>query len=344
MKNDSSSLAGLLSVPGALVKLGCALMGSGRGAQAVALLDRWLAQRPDDPQLRAAARVILSHGVPGWHSPMLADRTRNEAYAAAIGRVVTPQATVLDIGSGSGLLAMMAARAGARRVVACEAHPALAETARQIIQVNGWGDSVEVVGRPSTDLRRDVDLDGGADVIIAEIFSNDLLIEGALPTFRHAAAELAVPGARFIPRAMSIRVALCHREFEEPFDVVAGFDLSLFRRHVPAYRKIPVGDKKLSLRSEAADLFRFEPGAPNLPLNGATKLALTAKGGPANGVCQWIRLQLDPDIAYENAPEPERRSHWAAHFYPLPEGRTVQEGETIQVNAAHDETRLQLWF
>ncbi|MEL7220183.1 MAG: 50S ribosomal protein L11 methyltransferase [Bacteroidota bacterium] len=44
----------------------------------------------------------------------------------------------MDIGTGSGLLAMMAARAGAQEVVACEMNPLLAEAASQIVEQNGF--------------------------------------------------------------------------------------------------------------------------------------------------------------------------------------------------------------
>jgi type II protein arginine methyltransferase len=47
---------------------------------------------------------------------------------------VGPATKVLDIGTGTGLLAMMAARAGAREVVACEMNPAVADAASAIVE------------------------------------------------------------------------------------------------------------------------------------------------------------------------------------------------------------------
>lgn len=53
---------------------------------------------------------------------MLNDHERNEFYRKSIQELLQkePNMPVLDIGTGSGLLAMMAAQSGAKSVVACE--------------------------------------------------------------------------------------------------------------------------------------------------------------------------------------------------------------------------------
>jgi type III protein arginine methyltransferase len=333
----------LARAPGALIRLGCALMGSGRGAQAHALLSRLLLARPDDPELQSAARVILSHRIPHWHKAMLLDEPRNAAFERAIERVAANR-IVLDIGTGSGLLALMAARAGASKVVACEAHPALAETAREIVAQNGFADKVTVVGRRSTELDTHEDLDGGAEVIIAELFSDDLLNEGALATLHHARTRLAAPGARIIPAKASVRVALAHRDVTpNSFGDVRGFDLSRFDRHVAPEVKLHVGDKGLRLASEAADLFTFDfAGAPFAPSR--REIRMIGSEGASNGIVQWIGLQLDEDTYYENRPGAGARSHWAALFHPFPKGVELAQGGSVTVRAAHDLDRLQIWF
>jgi predicted RNA methylase len=341
MARDRRDPQALAETPGALIRLGCALMGSGEGAKAVALLRGLRAARPDDPELRNAERIVLSHRVGGWHVPMLADLARNRAYEGAIRRAAAGGGTVLDIGTGSGLLAMMAARAGADLVVACEQHPALAETAREIVAANGLADRVRVIARRSTDIDRDLDLVGGADVIIAEIFADDLLCEGALATLRDAIGRLARPGARLIPASASIRVALAWRKIKPlGLGAVSDFDLSLFERHVAPERKFEARDPKLTLTSEPATLFDFDFASGNLPRRGRASLALEADA-PANGIVQWIRLQLDEEAVYENRPGPDAASHWAASFHPLP--REVGAGESIELHGAHDGERLQLW-
>ena len=341
-KNPSRSLT---SVHGGVTMMGCALMASGEGAKAVALIEGLAASEPTNAELRSATNLVLSHGVPNYHLSMLEDVPRNAAFANAIARVVKPGATVLDIGTGSGLLAMMAARAGATCVVACEAHQALAETAREIISRNGLQDIIRVIGDKSTSIERDVHIPGGADVIIAEVFADNLLGEGALAALSHATSHLGRPGARVIPAAASIRAALAY--FGTPtvdLTDVDGFDLSLFKRHLHPDHALDINQTDFVLRSEPDDLFSFDfQAGTGYEAAGVTK-SFTAVGGKANGVVRWIRLQLDAEGVYENIPSPDNTSHWSMLFIPLPGGMSVAEGETLTVGASHDRKRVNIWF
>jgi type II protein arginine methyltransferase len=75
--------------------------------------------------------------VPRWHFAMMNDEGRNQAFNAAIRNSVTSDSTVLEIGTGAGLLAMMAAKQGAT-VFTCESIPQLASLAEEVIQHNGF--------------------------------------------------------------------------------------------------------------------------------------------------------------------------------------------------------------
>lgn len=74
-----------------------------------------------------------------YHFPMVNDEERNRAFGAALRRAVIahePRLT-LDIGCGSGLLALLAARAGAQAVVGLEMTVEMAEIAQQIVRQHG---------------------------------------------------------------------------------------------------------------------------------------------------------------------------------------------------------------
>lgn len=288
--------------------------------------------------------MMLSQDVALWHSAMLADEPRNRAFEQAISRAAAGADMVLDIGTGSGLLSLIAARAGAKRVVACEVNSALAATAREVVAANGYESVIEVIAKPSPDLDRERDLAGGADLVVAEVFGDDLVNEGALATLHHAMRELARPGARIIPARGAIRVAPAwHARPLGPTGEAAGFDLGAFERHLRPYQKVQTDDPSVELRGEPADLFDFDfqGGGPFNPDRARVDLVATA---PANGVIQWIRLSLDEAIEHENRPGAGRRSSWAAAYRPLPEGRIAAPGETIGVNGAHDGGRVHLWI
>ena len=100
---------------------------------------------------------------------MLADTARNDAFERAIAKAARGRRLVLDIGTGSGLLAMMAARAGARRVVACEAIRPLAQVATRIVAQNGFADRITVIAKRSTELAVGQNLSEPADLLISEV-------------------------------------------------------------------------------------------------------------------------------------------------------------------------------
>ena len=332
----------LLAQPGRLLALGCALMESGKGEQAVALVEASLARRPNDPMLREAAEAILSYKVPAFHREMLADAARSRAYRRAIEAAAPAGKTVLDVGAGSGLLAMMAARAGAARVYACEANGALAATAGEIVAANSLAERVRILARHSSTLDAAGDLDGGVDLVVSELFSHELIGEGALSALSHAMTALVKPGARIVPAGAAIRVALAHfGRCPLPIGEVEGFDLGLFARHVPRAFNLSADHDKLALRSAPHDLFHFDFQHGPVPLEGRSEARLEASGGPANGIVQWLRLQLDSETDYENAPGQGRASHWPVVFHPL--DAEIAPGTATVVHGWHDERRLLIW-
>ncbi len=65
-------------------------------------------------------------GTLSFHQVLLADTRRNRAFHRALAARVRPGHSVLDIGAGSGIWSVVAARLGARRVVALERDPSCA--------------------------------------------------------------------------------------------------------------------------------------------------------------------------------------------------------------------------
>ena len=128
------------------------------------------------------------------HIAMLDDRTRTGAFLEAIHAVVKPGDVVIDLGSGTGVLAMAAARAGASRVYAIEAG-AMADGAATLFAHSGFGDRITLVRRWSTTAT----VDERADVLITETLGHDPWVEGIQALVSDARRRLLKPGARIIP-------------------------------------------------------------------------------------------------------------------------------------------------
>ena len=177
--------------PRALLALSYMAQQNGDTPRSLELAQEVLALAEADAETERAARHLLARTVPDWHFPMMLDQERNQAFEDAIERAVRPEMRVLDIGSGSGLLAMMAARAGAREVHSCEMNPVIAKTAREIVQRNGFAGTITVHARNSRMLDPEGDLGGQADLVISEVIGKDFVCEHVLPTMQDAARPLA---------------------------------------------------------------------------------------------------------------------------------------------------------
>jgi len=312
---------------------------------AVDLCTRAVALAPADGEVRTIAGEILSAGLPKWHVEIVRDSSRNNAYEAALRRAVFPGCKVLEIGTGTGLLSMMAVRLGAREVITCEFEPAVAMAARQIIASNGFGDHIKVLSKHSTALDVTRDLNGPADILVSEILANDLLGEGTLPALEHAYRHLLKPGAPIIPARGRVRVALASDDDWEQMRMnkVSGFDLSLFNQVLPPSREIYVGASRLNLRSAAADLFTFDftTGGPFPETK--SSVTLTAQTRQINGIVQWIALDMDDKGIYENQPEPGTDSSWWPVFHPFGRVVATAPGDQVVVHARHDRGALRVW-
>ena len=330
--------------PAHLTKLGRALVNSGQGDKALALVADALAAAPDDPMVAEAAAVVLTHQVPHFHRNMLNDAARNDAYAAAIGIAIQGGERVLDIGTGSGLLAMMAARAGAAEIIAAESNALLAATAREIVSANGFP-AIRVMSLASGEIDAS-EIGGPVDVIIHEIFGDNLIEEGVLPTLADAVSRLARPGVKTVPARASIRVALAHYDRAAgpalPAGAAAAYDLSLFARHTPSEMRIAVGSQHLQLRSCSHDLFTFDFGKPSSLGAGRGSLAAASTGGDVNGIVQWLHVDFVEGLVYENRPAEGAASHWKAVFHPIKEQETLL-GEPFAIDGWHDQFALRIW-
>ncbi len=137
-----------------------------------------------------------------YHRTLIADRVRNEAFARALAAVIRRgETTVADIGAGTGLLSLMAAKLGAREVFLYEAAE-VAGVAAKALKANRARDchlfpchSTEMVDPPKV------------DVVVSETLGNYPFEEHIIATLNDARRRILKPGGIIIPRRITQFVA-----------------------------------------------------------------------------------------------------------------------------------------
>ncbi len=160
------------------------------------------------------------------YGDMIADKGRTSAYARALESLVVPESVVLDIGTGAGILALLACRAGAARVYAVEAGGVIA-VAREAAAANGFADRIRFIQAESTA----VDLPERVDGIVSDIHGVLPLFQSSVVSILDARERLLKPGGWIVPERETLWAALftsvpTHQQVVEAWNTEYGFDLS----------------------------------------------------------------------------------------------------------------------
>ncbi|MEQ8278366.1 MAG: 50S ribosomal protein L11 methyltransferase [Deltaproteobacteria bacterium] len=180
---------------------------------------------------------------------MVADRRRTDAFAKAIRAVVKPEDVVLDVGTGTGILAMLAARAGARQVYAID-QADIAKTAANLVKANGLTDRVKVLQGPAAEL----ELPEKANVLVSEWLGHLAFVEGMLDDVLVARDNNLAEGGQMLPSRVALQLA--------PVD-----DPVLYGHDGPGFWRTPVHGLDMSsledkeLEQGRVQQLRVEPAA-----------------------------------------------------------------------------------
>eukprot|EP00041_Stephanoeca_diplocostata_P012417 m.207931 g.207931 ORF g.207931 m.207931 type:complete len:353 (+) comp18950_c0_seq3:199-1257(+) len=168
----------------------------------------------------------------GIHEEMLKDEVRTLTYRRSIfqnehqfkGKVV------LDVGCGTGILSMFAAKAGAQHVYAIECS-SIANQAKQIIKDNGFSEVITIIHGKCEEVELPVEK---VDIIISEWMGYALLYESMLNSVLYARDRWLVPGGKLLPDRAQIKLSgiedMNYKEQKISFwDDVYGFDMSCIK-------------------------------------------------------------------------------------------------------------------
>ncbi len=257
------------------------------------------------------------------HRSMIRDRVRTEAFQRAIASVVRPGDVVLDVGAGSGILSVFAARAGAARVYAVE-QTTIAVLAQELVDANGVAGIVQVIHGDVTDLEPPEQV----DVIVSEWLGGFGIDEGMLVPVIAARDRWLKPGGTMIPRSVTAWTALVHdRYLAETVDFLEADPYGL---RLDALLEKTVNEISYSgtFRHLAADDMRSDAGrlwttdcalisleeaeAPHV----AEAILHVRDHGTANALALWFSTELAPDVSLSIGPG-DPPTHWGMTTAPL---------------------------
>ncbi|RXM31221.1 Protein arginine N-methyltransferase 7 [Acipenser ruthenus] len=308
------------------------------------------------------------------YADMLHDKDRNEKYflgiRAAVRRVKSrgQQAVVLDIGTGTGLLSMMAVSAGADYCYAVEVFKPMADAAVRIVEKNGFSDKIKIINKHSTEVTvgPEGDMQSRANILVTELFDTELIGEGALPSYEHAHKNLVQTGCEAVPHRATVYAQLV--ESERLWSWARLLPLRVGGREVvpnPEETSCAGAPIVCDIQLSQIPPTHFHPLSEVLPMYrvdfsrpvSSSPERLTASfpalaSGSAQVVLSWWDMDMDPEgtIICSMAPSwtlpnPENfpwRDHWMQCVYFLPVEMQVTEGEMVCLTLCHDD--YSLWY
>ena len=264
------------------------------------------------------------------YGQMISDAVRMDAYADALRRSVKPGAVVVDIGTGTGIFAMLACRYGARKVFAIEPSDSI-QVAREIAQANGLADTIEFIQAKSTE----VDLPERADVIVSDLRGILPFHQHHIPAIADARLRMLAPGGVLIPQRDSIWVTCveARKSYERIARPWVGNDYGLNMQAA-----MLLVTSQWSSTTVKAD--QMVTGAGRLgtldyttvvepDFAGAAELIAT-RAGAAHGLCVWFDAHLIEGVNFTNAPGSPGLIYGRAYF-PWPQPLELRTGDAVAV-------------
>jgi len=168
----------------------------------------------------------------GIHEEMIKDNVRTRTYknSMLMNRHLFKDKVVLDVGCGTGILSMFAARAGAKQVYGVECSK-IAESAAKIVEANNLSDVIKIIKGKIEEISLPVEK---VDIIISEWMGYCLLYESMLETVLFARDKwLAEGGLLFPDKGTMYLCAIEDREYKESkihwWENVYGYDMSIIK-------------------------------------------------------------------------------------------------------------------
>jgi hypothetical protein len=263
------------------------------------------------------------------HREYLKDAVRLDAFRAAIYQRVRPGDVVVDLGSGTGVLGLLACQAGASRVYAIEAS-AMIDVARRIAAASGFADRIVYVNQYSTLATLPERADG---LVMDQI--GQFGFEAGLFEFMADARRFLKPGAWTIPESLDLCVApVSDLEVRERVEFwrtpLLGLDVSPAREWA-ANTGYPKHLEPSQLLGPPAPAARVRAGEMSSRRMRIEAVLAIERPGTLDGIGGWFHAQLAPDVMLTNAPGAGARLARRNVVLPLDRPIVVDRGDVVEV-------------
>ena len=270
------------------------------------------------------------------YGEMIRDSGRTGAYAEALRTIVDRDSVVLDIGTGAGILALLACRFGARKVYAIESREII-QLARQAAAANGVADRIEFIQGISTQ----IDLREKADVIVSDIRGVLPAWETSLPSVVDARHRFLAPGGRLIPQQDTLWAGLVQAPDAYGEMVAAweangyGFDFQIIRhKALNSWRKFRFSrDHLVSEPCCWAALDYRTLSSPNI--GGQIQWILDRKT-TLHGLAVWFDCEASDGVGFSNSPVSPTQQIYGQGFFPWFRPVQLSPGDKVSVQIRAD--------
>jgi type I protein arginine methyltransferase len=264
---------------------------------------------------------------------MITDEARMGPYVRALEAAVRPGSVVVDLGTGTGIFALLACRLGARRVFAIDTNDVV-EVGRELALENGMADRIVFFQRDS----REVDLPEPADVIVSDLRGVLPMNGDHLAAIADARKRFLKPNGVLVPTRDRLMVAVAERvDLYEwalgPARGPLGVTFEAMRDRLRQTIALDGRNVRLHPRDlltagavwATLDYATVQPG----PVTGRTDLRVE-RDGTGHGVTVWFEALLSEGEVFSTAPGYELC--YGRLFLPWPHPVALAEGDVVKVD------------
>nr|XP_034187371.1 protein arginine N-methyltransferase 9-like isoform X1 [Osmia lignaria] len=309
--------------------------------KAIKYLKRALESNPNFLPAERNLQNAFSMAVDRWHFPMLNDKLRNNAFEHAIQRRISQgYDTVLDVGTGTGLLSLYAHSAGAKKIYACDCSPVMLKIAEKVFQTNNAEDII-LLSKFSSNLTIPTDISERVKLIVTETFDAGLFGEHVVPSMISVHTNILDKTGIVIPMSATLYVAAveceyirhrstvifdkvkesCSLNFDNIFVLIDEeyYDTENLKNVKVKYITEPTALFTINF-NDLSDLQKFNTDGVKNVIN--TKCTCD---GTIDGLITWFKLHLDENTTIDTS---QRNSCWQiAIFSTVP--KSLIKGDAI---------------